>query len=239
MRRIAFIVVVAAALAAVAFAAQTTGTVTEAETGKTFGSSHDFGGKPHTLIGVGAFEAFGAIDVYGAGFYVDTEAAARAWQRFLTNQGASFVRDGAVDWGGLKNSSTLYQWIHSSSFGKGIHIKMVRSVTKQQVIDLHTDVMRALVDDFDVAVTQSPLKDYVDATCQDGENGDELQIWSRGSTIYVKSSRHGETTIENAGSIIRPVWQLWFGARPIQVPLRRALVEHLENLGGPTPAAAE
>jgi hypothetical protein len=170
---------------------------------------------------------------------VDTEAAARSWQRFLERQGASFVHDGVVDWGGLKNSSTLYQWIHSGSFGKGIHIKMVRAVTKQQVIDLHNDVMRSLIDDFDVAVTQSPLKDYVDATCQDSEDGDELQIWSRGSTIYVKSSRHGETTIENAASIIRPVWQLWFGGNPIQVPLRRELVEHLENLGGPAPAAAE
>ncbi|MBN1774026.1 MAG: hypothetical protein JXB32_22395 [Deltaproteobacteria bacterium] len=237
MRRIAFAAVVALALGAAAFAAQTTGTVTEPETGKTFETSHAFGGNAHTLIGVGAFEAFGAIDVYGAGFYVDTEASARSWQRFLERQGASFVHDGVVDWGGLKSSSTLYQWVHSGSFGKGIHIKMVRSVTKQQVIDLHNDVMSALVDDFDVAVTRSPLKDYVDATCQDSEDGDELQIWSRGSTIYVKSSRHGETRIENASSIIRPVWQLWFGANPIQVPLRRELVEHLENLGGPTAAA--
>lgn len=237
MRRIALLVTLAAAFVAVAaFAAQTTGTVTEPETGKTFGTSHDFGGKAHTLVGVGAFEAFGAIDVYGAGFYLDTEAAARSWQRFLERQGASFVRDGVVDWAALKNSSTLYQWVHSGSFGKGIHIKMVRSVTRQQVIDLHNDVMSRLVDDFDVAVTQSPLKDYVDATCQDGEDGDELQIWTRGSTIFVKSSRHGETKIENASSIIRAVWQLWFGAQPIQVPLRRALVEHLENLGGPTAA---
>lgn len=238
MHRIVFAAVVVAALGAAAFAAQTVGTVTEPETGKTFETSRDFGGKAHTLIGVGAFEAFGAVDVYGAGFYVDTEAAVRSWQRFLERQGASFVRNGAVDWGALKNSSTLYQWIYSGSFGKAIHIKMVRSVTRQQVIDLHTDVMRGLVEDFDNAVNRSPLKDYVDATCRDGQDGDELQIWTRGSTIFVKSSRYGETKIENASSIIRAVWQLWFGASPIQVPLRRELVEHLENLGGPAAAGS-
>jgi hypothetical protein len=237
MRRIALVAVVAAMLGTAAFAARTPGTVTEPETGNTFETSRDFGGKPHTLIGVGAFEAFGAVDVYGAGFYLDTEAAARSWQRFLERQAASFVHDGVVDWAALKNSSTLYQWIYSGSFGKGIQIKMVRSVTRQQVIDLHTDVMRRLIEDFDNAVHQPPLKDYVDATCRDGQQGDQLEIWTRGSTIFVNSSRYGQTKIENATSIIRAVWQLWFGASPIQVPLRRELVEHLENLGGPATAA--
>jgi len=221
---------------AASLAAQSSGTVTEEETEQSFPATQDFGGAGHTLIGVGAFEAFGAINVYGAGFYVETESAKRAWQRFLANQGASFVENGQVNWDALKNSSTLYQWIYSGSFGKGIWIKMVREVTRQQVIDLHTDVMRNLVDDFDTAVTQSPLKDYVDATCNDAVVGDELMIWTKGTRIYVKGSRSPLITIEDAGSIIRAVWQLWFGGQPIQVPLRRGLVDHLENLGGPAPA---
>jgi hypothetical protein len=233
------ILVVTMALAAgfaASLAAQSSGTVTDEETGQSFPATQEFGGAGHTLIGVGAFEAFGAINVYGAGFYVETESAKRAWQRFLANQGASFVENGQVNWDALKNSNTLYQWIYSGSFGKGIWIKMVREVTRQQVIDLHTDIMRELVDDFDTAVTQSPLKDYVDATCNDAVVGDELMIWTKGTKIFVKGSRSPLVTINDAGTIIRAVWQLWFGGRPIQVPLRRALVGNLENLGGPAPA---
>ena len=234
MARKVFLVTAAlAASAAGVWAAQTTGTVTEAETEQTFPTTQSLGGSEHVLIGVGAFEAFGAINVYGAGFYIDKDSGTRAWQRFLANQGAAFVTDGQVNWEGLKNSTTLYQWIYSGSFGKGIHIKMVFSVTRQEVIDLHTDIMRRLVDDFDNAVKVSPLKDYVDATCNDAEPGDELQIWSKGTKIFVKGSNRPLVTIEDAGSIIRAVWQLWFGGSPIQIPLRRGLVEHIENLGGP------
>jgi hypothetical protein len=222
--------------AAVVFAAQTTGTVTDEETGMSFPSTQEFGGSGHTLTGVGAFEAYGAFNVYGAGFYVETESAKRSWQRFLGNQGASFVENGQVNWAGLKDSLALYQWVYSGSFAKGIWIKVVRDVSRQEVLDMHEDLMRKLVDDYDTARTQSPLKDYIDAVCNDGVVGDELKIWTRGTTIYVKGSRGSLVTIENAGSIIRVVWQLWFGAQPISVPLRRAFVEDIENLGGPTPA---
>jgi hypothetical protein len=218
------------------FAAQTTGMVTDAETGQSFPSSEEFGGSAHTLTGVGAFEAYGAFNVYGAGFYVETESAKRSWQRFLGNQGASFVENGQVNWAGLKDSLALYQWIYSGSFAKGIWIKVVREVSRQEVLDMHEDLMRKLVDDYDTASTQSPLKDYIDAVANDGVVGDELRIWARGTTIYVKGSRGELVTIANAGSIVRVVWQLWFGAQPISVPLRRAFVEDIENLGGPTPA---
>ncbi|MBI5500585.1 MAG: hypothetical protein HY907_10100 [Deltaproteobacteria bacterium] len=222
----------AAALAA-GVAAQATGTVTDAETGQSFPATEDFGGAAHSLIGVGAFEAYGAFNVYGAGFYLETESSQRSWQRFLANQGASFVTDGQVNWDALKNSSTLYQWIYSGSFPKAIWIKVVRDVTRQEVLDMHTDLMRRLVDDYDTASTQPPLKNYIDAVCNDGVVGDELRIWTKGTTIYVKGSRGPLVTIEDAGSIIRVVWQLWFGGSPISVPLRRGLVNNLENLGGP------
>ena len=164
-----------AALAA-SLAAQTTGTVTDQETGQSVPSAEDFGGAAHTLIGVGAFEAYGAFNVYGAGFYLETASAQRAWQRFLANQGASFVTDGQVNWDGLKNSSTLYQWIYSGSFPKAIWIKVVRDVSRQEVLDMHEDLMRRLVDDYDTASTQPPLKSYIDAVCNDGVVGDTLRI---------------------------------------------------------------
>ena len=216
--------------------AQSSGTVTESETGTSFPVSQSFGGTAHTMIGFGAFEAFGTVNVYGAAFYVDSDAGGRSWQRFLERQGASFVADGQVNWSGLKDSTQLYQWISSGSFGKAIHIKMVRDVSRQEVIDLHEDLMRDLVDDYDTAITQPPLKTYADATCVDSSVGDELRIWSRGSSIFVQHGSAEPIRIENASSIMRAVWSLWFGAHPISVPLRRGLVDRIENLGGPAPA---
>jgi hypothetical protein len=238
MKKLIVLGVAAACVAgAVSLWAQTGGTVTEPETGKTFPMAQAFGGADHTLVGVGAFEAFGAVNVYGGAFFIDATAGQRAWQRFLANQAASFVRDGVVDWAALKNSTTLYQWIYSGSFGKAIWFKFVLSVTRQEIIDINEDIMRSLVPDFDNVSKQPPLKTFIDATCQDVTEGQEMTIWSRGSTVWVKLADKPLVTVEDAASIIRAVWQLWFGANPVSVPLRRALVDKIENLGGPAPAA--
>lgn len=216
--------------------AQPSGAVVESETGTSFPTTREFGGVAHTLIGVGSYEAFGAIDIYGAGYYVETESAIRSWRRFLERQAAAFVTPGSVNWAGLKDSTLLYQWISSSSFGRGMWFKFVRGATRQQVIDLHERIMRGLITDFDRVVERSPLKEYVDATCQDISDGDEMLLWTRGSTIWVKLGDRPLVRIDQASSIMRVVWGLWFGHDPIHVPLRRALVDRIESLGEPAPA---
>ena len=211
--------------------------VTEAETGKSFDVNKTFGGQDHTLIGVGAREAYGAFNVYAAGMYVQTDSGTRSWQRFLGNQAASFVTDGQVNWSGLKDSSTLYQWIYTGSFGKAIWMKFVRDVTGQQVVDAYKETLKKSIDDFDTAAAQSPLKDFFDAANHDVASGSEMILWTRGSDIHIKSGSNAEVTIPDATSIIRPIWRIWFGPDCIQVPLRRGMVNNIENLGGP--AAAE
>jgi hypothetical protein len=214
-------------------------TVTEAETGKSFPVTKSIGGQDHTLIGVGAREAYGSFNVYASGMYIQTDSGVRSWQRFLGNQAASFVTDGQVNWSGLKDSNTLYQWIYSGSFGKGIWMQFVRDVTGQQVIDAYKDSLGRSMDDYETAVTQSPLKDFMDAANHDVASGQEMLLWTRGSTVYIKSGSREVVEIPNATSIIRPIWRIWFGPNPIQVPLRRGMVNNIENLGGPAPAAAE
>jgi hypothetical protein len=238
MKKVMLVVVAVATFAAAGLWAQSTGPVTESETGKSFDVHHTFGGQDHTLIGVGAREAYGAFNVYASGMYVQTDSATRSWQRFLGSQAASFVTDGQVNWSGLKDSSTLYQWIYSGSFGKAIWMKFVRDVTAQQVVDAYKETLKRSIDDFDTAATQSPLKDFLDAASHDVANGAEMYIWTRGSEVHLKSGSLPEVTISDAASIIRPIWRIWFGPEPIQVPLRRGMVNNVENLGGPAAEAA-
>jgi hypothetical protein len=217
--------------------AQSGSTVTEPETGQSFAVHREFGGQDHTLIGVGPREAYGAFNVYAGGFYVQTEAGVRSWQRFLGSQGASFVSGTQVDWAALKESTTLYQWIYSGSFGKGLWMKFVRDVTAQQVVDAYKDTLKRSIDNFEEACAQSPLKDFLEAANHDVASGSEMLLWTRGSTVYLKSGSRDVVEIPDASSIIRPIWRIWFGPDPIQVPLRRGLVNNIENLGGPAPAA--
>ena len=238
MKKAMLAVVALGVFAAAGLWAQGSGTVTESETSKSFDVHKAIGGQDHTLIGVGAREAYGAFNVYAAGMYVQTDSGTRSWQRFLGSQAASFVADGEVNWSGLKDSSTLYQWIYSGSFGKGIWMKFVRDVTGQQVVDAYKETLKRSIDDFDTAATQSPLKDFLDAANHDVANGAEMLLWTRGSEMHIKSGSNDEVTITNATSIIRPIWRIWFGPEPIQVPLRRAMVNNVENLGGPAAEAA-
>jgi hypothetical protein len=213
-----------------AAAAQTSGNVTEEVTGTAFPTTKEFGGFGHVLLGVGPYEAFGLFNAYGAGFFVEADAARRSWQWFLERQGAAFVQDGRINWSGLKDSTSLYQWIYSSSFGKAIWVKFVHDATRQQIIDVNEPILRRLIDDYDVAITQPPLKTFADASTQDVSAGDEMVIWSRGSNIWVKMGSREVVKVENATAISRVVWQLWFGARPVSTTLRRGLVNHIENL---------
>lgn len=213
-------------------------TVTEPETGKSFEVHKTIGGQDHTLIGVGAREAYGSFNVYASGMYIQTDSGVRSWQRFLENQAASFVTNGQVNWSALKDSNTLYQWIYSGSFGKAIWMKFVRDVTGQQVIDAYKDSLSRSIDDYATAVTQSPLKDFIEAANHDVAAGQEMLLWTRGSKVYLKSGSRDVVEIPDATSIIRPIWRIWFGPNPIQVPLRRSMVNNIENLGGPATAAA-
>ncbi|MBI4914687.1 MAG: chalcone isomerase family protein [Acidobacteria bacterium] len=236
MKKATLVIMGFAMFAAAGLWAQAT-TVTESETGKSFDVHKSIGGQDHVLIGVGAREAYGAFNVYAAGMYIQESSGGSSWQRFLTNQAASFVTDGEVNWSGLKDSSTLYQWIYSGSFGKAIWMKFVRDVTGQQVVDAYKETLKKSIDDFDTAVAQSPLKDFLEAANHDVANGAEMMLWTRGSDIHLKSGSNAEVTISDASSIIRPIWRIWFGPEPIQVPLRRGMVNNVENLGGPTAAA--
>jgi hypothetical protein len=115
-------------------------------------------------------------------------------------------------------------------------MKFVRDVTGAQVVEAYTESLKRSIDDFDTAVTQSPLKDFFEAANHDVANGAEMYLWTRGSDIHVKSGSNAEVTIANGSSIIRAIWRIWFGPDPIQVPLRRGMVNNVENLGGPAAA---
>lgn len=235
MRKIAVMLAIPATLGVLGTVVQAqSGSVTEPETGQSFPVHQDFGNKDHTLIGVGAREAYGAFNVYAAGFYVDTNAAAGSWRRFLERQGASFVHGTDVNWAGLKDASALYQWIYSSSFGKAIWMKFVRDVTGQQVVNAFKDTLRRSIDDFETALSENEaLKAFLAAANHDVASGQEMKLWTRGSTVYLHVPGQPPATVENASSIIRPIWRIWFGPNPIQTPLRRGMVNNLENLGGP------
>jgi hypothetical protein len=237
MRKVLSVMAIVGLSTMVSFA--DTASVTETETGQSFTGTAEFGGNGHTLIGVGPREAYGAFNVYAAGFYVQTDSATTSWQRFLGREGASFVTNGTVNWSGLKDSTALYQWIYSSSFGKAIWMKFVRDVTGVQVTDAYKESLKRSIDDFDAqyANPESPLAKFFAAANHDVANGSEMKLWTRGSTVYLQVPGQPLVTIPDASSIIRPIWRIWFGPNPIQVPLRRGLVNNIENLGGPAPAA--
>ena len=67
--------------------------VREDETGTSFPLKKSFGGVPHILVGVGAREAMGTINVYGGAMYIGEKAGVAAWQSYLTGR---FAKAGLV-----------------------------------------------------------------------------------------------------------------------------------------------
>lgn len=206
------------------------GTVREDETGTSFQVRKAYGGIPHILVGVGAREAMGTINVYGGGMYIGEKAGATAWQAYVKGRfaKANLITGGQPDFAKIARSSAGRHFMVYGRMPRCIDMSFVRDVRADQVSEAYTDAWDRL--GTDTAAAGEALTQFMAAVNHPVKSGQHMVIRSVGNNIWVQMPGQGTTKVAGNRTLVTAIWQNYFGARPLQRPLRDALMSKLSNL---------
>ena len=215
-----------------AYALGEAGTVREDETGTTFQVRKSFGGVPHILVGVGAREALGTINVYGGGMYIGEKAGVKAWQAYITGRfaKAGLAPNGQPD---LAKIVTSPQGRHFMIYGRMprcIDMSFVRDVRVDQISEAYEDAWERTKLDRNAA--GEALTKFMAAVNHPVGNGQHMIVRTVGNNIWVQMPGQGTTKVVGNRHLTVALWANYFGGRPLQRPLRTALMSKISNLHG-------
>lgn len=224
-------IVFAALLLAGSEAAAEPATLTNAETGVTFQVRRRIGGEPHVLVGTGVRRAAGLVKVYGAGMYVGTAGAARAWRAYLSGRFAEaglLAAPGRPDFDRLRASPQLRHFMVYGHFPRAFDMAFVRDVSAAEARDAFTKGLR--IGRVDRDAVGEPYDRLVAALGRPIKRGQHVLIRSRGTTIWVTWGGGDETRIDGSRALVIGLWRVYFGEPCLQRPLRQGLLSHVEHV---------
>jgi hypothetical protein len=211
------------------------GTVREDETGATFPSQKNVGGTDYVLVGVGAREALGSINVYGAGMYLGREAGIKAWQSYVADRfaKAGLVANGQPD---LTKITKVPEGRHFMAYGsmpRYIEMHFVRDVRADQITEVYEEAWVRTKLDRNAA--GDALTKFMEAVNHPMANGKVMSVRTVGNTIFVDVGGIA-TKVDANRAIITAIWRNYFGEPCLQRPLRDGLMSKLSNLAALVPA---
>jgi len=206
-------------------------TVTESETNTTFQVTKNFGGIPHTLVGVGAREATALkINVYGAGMYVGSKAATKAWQGYMEGRfaKAGLVTDGNPDLAKIGRHATGRHFIVYGRVPRGRGMDFTRDVRADQVTGAYEESWERVR--LDRAAAGDALTEFMAAVNHPVGDGQTMIIRTVGNRVFVNMPGQSAVRINANRALTVALWKVYFGNPPLQVPLRDGMLSMLRNV---------
>lgn len=170
-------------------------------------------GRPLVLVGQGARVKDGQ-KLYDLQLWVDEQDGKRAFP-------ALAMRAGGRDKARLVRGEHAPDFIVWGRFTKQAVIKFARAVT---AAEMRQDVKSALTEDDDKAAALLAL--FVDA-----DAGDEWVLTTGDNGQIELATGDGKKQAPQSPKLERALWDVWLGAKPLSVELRRELIEHIDVLG--------
>jgi hypothetical protein len=205
------------------------GTMREDETGATLQLRKSFGGVPHILVGVGAREAMGSINVYGAGMYLGEEAATKAWQAYLADRfaKAGLVANGQPDLAKISKSAEGRHFMVYGQMPRCIELHFVRDVRADQISGAWEEGWGRT--GLDRAAAGEALTQFMAAVNHPVKSGQVMITRTVGNTIFVDMPG-ASSKVQGNRALVTAIWKNYFGERPLQRPLRDGMMSKLANL---------
>lgn len=211
------------------------GTVREDETGTSFPVQKNVGGAPYVLVGVGAREAMGSINVYGAGMYVGREAGIKAWQSYVTDRfaKAGLVANGQPDLAKISKAPEGRHFMAYASMPRYIEMHFVRDVRADQIAEVYEEAWKRTK--IDRTAAGDALTKFMEAVNHPMASGKVMSVRSVGNTIFVDVGGVA-TKVDGNRALVTAIWKNYFGEPCLQRPLRDGLMSKLSNLAALVPA---
>ncbi len=191
----------------------------------------------YVLLGVGnRYKVGGIVNIYNAGFYVHKAKAESALKQMLKKKPKTFDAfmkpGGGPDWEKLRLSSKFNNFIWKYSFPKKLVMKFAYSVKGNQIVDAYKGSLGKTIKDFEDPDVKADLDKFFAGVNHPVNKGQTMTVSSSGDTVTV-SGPFDTFKIENNWKFRQAVWRIWFGANPIQKPLKNNLTKFADTLSLP------
>jgi hypothetical protein len=212
----------------IAFALTTAGaaraeTIVEPSSGTAFEASRTVDGKPFTLLGTGIRKKW-MVKVYAMGLYVAEEDARRAFP-------ALAARAGGKDKAKLTASDHAQSFVIWGTFPKVGVLHFVRNVEVEKIREAFKDGFEEELSDKAPPELKKATESFLSLFTGEIKEGQEIVLTTNGD---------GKITVDIAGAVkpgpsnpklVRALWSVWLGGKPISTDMRKSLVERVDVLG--------
>ncbi len=200
--------------------------ITESETNTTFQVRKNFGGVPHVIVGVGAREAMGMINVYGGAMYVGVKAGVKTWQSYLTGRfmKAGLVSNGQPDLAKIATSPVGRHFLVYGRMPRAIVMSFVRDVRADQVSEAYEDAWDRTKLDRNAA--GEALTKFMAAVNHPVKSGQKMTVRTVGNTIFVNMTG-ANTKVAGNRALVTAIWKNYFGNPPLQRQLRDGMMSKM------------
>jgi hypothetical protein len=198
--------------------------VVEPATGQSFEATRTVDGRPFALLGTGVRKKIG-FKVYAMALYVDETDGRRAFP-------ALAMRAGGRDRSRLINGDHAQSFVIWGQFAKLGVMRFVRNVGGEKIRDGFKEGLEDELAGKGGPELQKAAEAFVALF------GDrELKV---ADEIHLLTGGDGKVQVEIAGErkdgpqspkLVRAVWNIWLGAKPISTDLRKGLIERVDVLG--------
>ena len=179
--------------------------------------------RPYILLGHGVRRGPG-LDLYMIALYVDEVGARRAFPALASRAGGR-SREKLL---GGDRAPPFVVW---GDFEKLAVVRLLRDAPSVEVCGILQEGLEALLSDRAAPELRDRARALLALFDRDLRRGDTFELHTSPSgllEVRVGQARHAVAT---DARLARAVWEIWLGGRPVQLDLRRALIDRVELLG--------
>lgn len=198
-------------------------TIAEPSSGVQFDTTKTADGKSFTLVGVGLRKKF-VVKVYAMALYVENVEGKRAFPSLATKAGGREKEK-------LTQGDRAQSFLIWGQFGKLAVLHFVRDVSAGQVRSAFEDGLAEELSDKASGDVREAAQGFLKMLDRDVKNGDELTLRSSpDGKLEVNLGGQAKGAVQNS-KLVRALWGVWLGSKPISKELRADLVSRIAQLG--------
>jgi hypothetical protein len=159
-----------------------------------------------------------------------TNAALAKMIKDKPNTFKAFMKPGGgPDWEAVRLSSQFNNFIWKYAFPKKLVMKFQYNVKGDQIVGAYTESLGKTIKDFDDPQYKAVVDQFLEGVNHPCSKGETMTVSSAGDTVSV-SGPFPSFKIENHWRFRQAIWKIWFGANPIQKPLKDNLTKYADKL---------
>ena len=180
--------------------------VTEPSTGQSFPAARTVDGKSFTLLGTGVRKKF-MFKVYAMALYAESSDGKKAFAAG-GDHGATWVAHGGFDKLGIMH--------------------FMRDVESEKTRGAYTETLA------DALADSSPIKasaqQFIALFDHDMKKGEELSVHTSSDGKVVIDQAGTKKTMQAPPALVKAIWEIWLGKKPVSEDLRSSLVSRVDSL---------